>query len=261
MTRQNYYKQRKQRHRQEINEALVLELVKLERQLQPGLGTRKLMVLLADELSEANAVLGRDRFFKLLSDNDLLISRRRRNARTTDSRHGFRVYKNLLKDTELNGINQALVSDITYIRTDEGFVYLALVMDAYSRKVVGYDCSDSLEAEGCLRALSQAIRQLPCNSGTIHHSDRGCQYCSYRYVEKLKKRDLQVSMTEDNHCYENAQAERLNGILKQEYGLGETFLRKSHAYASVKQSVELYNNRRPHQALGYKIPALVHKVA
>jgi transposase InsO family protein len=162
---------------------------------------------------------------------------------------------------ELTASHQALVSDITYIRTDIGFVYLALVMDAYSRKIVGYDCSDSLEAEGCLRALDQALKQLPAGRQVVHHSDRGSQYCCYAYVDKLKAAGVQVSMTEKNHCYENAQAERLNGILKYEYGLKETFKDKNQAYAAVVQAIDLYNTRRPHQALNYAIPAEVHSEA
>lgn len=261
MTRQNYYKQRKQRQRQAIDKALVLELVKRERRLQPALGGRKLMVLLEDELAIADALIGRDRFFKLLSENNLLIQRRRRFAKTTDSRHMFKVYKNLLKDLELTGPHQAYVSDITYIRTDSGFMYLALIMDAYSRKIVGFDSSNSLEAEGCLRALSMAIKALPAGFKPIHHSDRGSQYCCKAYVALLKKHGLEISMTEENHCYENSQAERLNGILKQEYYLGDGFSRKADAIAAIKQAVLLYNNRRPHVALGYQVPAVVHEAA
>jgi putative transposase len=261
MTRQNYYKQRKQRHRQAIDEALVLQLVKRERRLQPVIGGRKLMVLLEGEFARAEALIGRDRFFNLLSKNDLLIKRRRRGARTTDSRHMFKVYKNLLKDLELTGPHQAYVSDITYIRTDTGFMYLSLIMDAFSRKIVGFDSSDSLEAEGCLRALSMALRALPAGFSPIHHSDRGSQYCCKAYVSLLKKHGLEISMTEENHCYENSKAERLNGILKQEYGLGDGFLRKSDAIKAIKQAVLLYNNRRPHVALGYQVPAVVHDAA
>ncbi len=261
MSRQNYYKSRIARRKKQIDRDLLLEVVQAERALQPKLGCRKVLELIKPELEHAGLGIGRDLFFDFMAEHEMLIKRRKRSVATTNSRHNFKVYKNLLKDKEFTGANQALVSDITYIRTEEGFVYLALVMDAYSRKIVGYDCSDSLEAEGCLRALSHSIKQLPAGSNAIHHSDRGCQYCSYRYVNRLKGAGLQVSMTEENHCYENAQAERLNGILKQEYGLGETFMKKEYAYNAVRQAVELYNNRRPHQALGYKIPAMVHQAA
>jgi len=261
MTRQNYYKGRKVRQKLEIDKELVLSLVQAERSLQPQLGCRKILSIIKPELDEAGVKLGRDRCFAFMEEHDMLIKRRKRSVTTTNSRHNFAVYDNLLKDTVISGPNEALVSDITYIRTDEGFVYLALTMDSWSRKVVGYDCSDTLEADGCLRALSQAIRQLPAGSNTIHHSDRGSQYCCYRYVDKLKSNGLRVSMTVENHCYENAQAERLNGILKQEYGLENTFKSKQAAYAAVRQAVLLYNTRRPHLALGFSTPEEVHQQA
>jgi len=261
MSRQNYYKSRKLRQRKEISESLILDLVRNERALQPKLGCRKLIKLIQPDLSKAGLTIGRDRFFEIMAAQELLIKRRKRSVTTTNSRHRFKVYGNLLKDFEKTGVHQVLVSDITYIRTDEGFVYLSLVMDAYSRKIVGYDCSDSLEAEGCLRSLSKAIRQLPSGHTAIHHSDRGSQYCCHAYVDKLTGAGLRISMTEENHCYENAQAERLNGILKQEYMLGETFMSKSDVYLAVHEAVELYNTRRPHQALGYEMPSMVHRAA
>ncbi len=234
MSRQNYYKKRFNRQRRSINESFILELVRRERAVQPLLGVRKLFHLLGGEFESAGISIGRDRFFRLLGREDMLIERRSTRPRTTNSGHGFRVYGNLLKDITLTAPNQALVSDITYIRTDEGFMYLALVMDAYSRAIVGFDCSDSLESQGALRALSMALRNLPSGSDAIHHSDRGCQYCCGAYIAKLKRNGLRVSMTEVNHCYENSQAERLNGILKEEYGLGGRFLRKVDALRCVR---------------------------
>jgi putative transposase len=261
MSRQNYYKQRKIRSRKTIEEDLIISLVRQQRHLQPKLGCRKLLYLIDKELDEAGVSIGRDRFFRLLFRYKLLIEKRRCYHKTTDSRHGFEVYSNLLKDMVLTGCNQAFVSDITYIRTDEGFIYLCLVMDAYSRAIVGYDCSDSLESQGALRALSRAVRHLPENSNLIHHSDRGIQYCCRDYVDKLKSKGIGISMTEENHCYENGKAERLNGILKYEYGLGQCFLSKSDAYSSVRQAIELYNYRRPHQALGYRCPMDIYEAA
>ena len=178
-----------------------------------------------------------------------------------DRLHRFLVYGNLLKESILTSPHQALVSDITYIRTDEGFMYLSLVMDAYSRAVVGYYCSDNLEGEGTLRSLSMALRGLPADSKTIHHSDRGSQYCNHAYVNKLQRKGVRVSMTEENHCYENSQAERLNGILKQEYGLGGCFRSKCDVGRAVREAVTLYNYRRPHQSLGYRCPMEVHLAA
>ena len=261
MTRQNYYKERKQRKRRTISESLVLDLVCQERAMQPKLGGRKLLHMIGSELESAGVLIGRDRFFALLSAHDLLIERKVNHCRTTNSWHGFRVYPNLLKDLSLTGPHQALVSDITYIRTAEGFVYLALVMDAWSRAIVGFDCSDTLEAEGALRALTMALGQLPADCQTVHHSDRGSQYCCSAYVGALKGSGLRISMTEENHCYENAKAERLNGILKQEYGLDDDFVCKHDAYAAVCQGVDLYNHRRPHQSLSYQCPMAVHTAA
>jgi putative transposase len=261
MSRQNYYKQRSVRQRERIDEQLVLELVRAERCRQPRLGGRKLLRLIGKDLADAGVKLGRDRFFALLLRHDLLIPKPRRSARTTNSRHRFAVYENLAADLALTAPHQLLVSDITYLRTDEGFMYLCLVMDAFSRAIVGYDCSDSLEMEGALRALQMALGQLPGGAKAMHHSDRGVQYCCDAYIEALASAGLSISTTQENHCYENAQAERLNGTLKREYGLGGTFVRKSDVKPTVAQAVMLYNHHRPHQALGYRMPMQVHRAA
>jgi len=261
MTRQNYYKRRNKRYKREIEQDCILSFVRQQRSMQPRLGGRKLLHLIKSDLQSCGVSIGRDRFYSFLKSQDLLIKRRVSRARTTYSDHGFRVYKNLLADAVLTGPNQALVSDITYIRTKRGFMYLALVMDAYSRAIVGYDCSDSLESRGVLRALSKALRQLCPDSRAIHHSDRGIQYCCKAYISKLKRKGLRISMTQVNHCYENGSAERLNGILKMEYGLGRTFLTKSDVLQTVSQAVRLYNYYRPHQSLGYRYPMEVHSAA
>lgn len=261
MTRQNYYKQRRRRQQRQIDEELIVNLVCGERGVQPRLGGRKLLHVLGAELEEAGVEIGRDRFFEVLRAHALLIKRREGSVRTTDSRHTFRIYKNLLKDRALSGPHQALVVDITYIRTQEGFMYLCLVMDAFSRAIVGFDCSDSLEREGALRALQQALEQLPAGSAAIHHSDRGSQYCCGDYVQALEGAGVGISMTQENHCYENGKAERLNGILKQEYGLGGVLGGKVEAARAVAEAVGLYNWRRPHQSLGYAVPMQVHAVA
>jgi len=258
MSRQNYYREKRQRQREEIDEALVVALVQRERRQQPRLGGRKLLSILQPELTEAGVAIGRDRFFRLLREQDLLIERKRRKARTTDSRHGFRVYRNLLKEREFTNPHEAWVSDLTYVGTDEGFVYLSLISDRVSRKIVGWEASASLSAEGCWRALRQALQQLPPGKRPLHHSDRGIQYCCQDYIGTLEKWGLEVSMTEENHCYENAQAERLNGILKQEYGIGERFRTKEQARRAIRQAIELYNRRRPHMSLGYRTPEEVH---
>ena len=258
MSRQNFYKSRRTRKQLAIDEEFVLGLVRQQRCKHPFIGVRKLYYMLGDEFFMAGVRLGRDRLFRLLGSNGLLVKRGHRSVRTTYSGHRLRVYGNVLRDTVLSGPCQAVESDITYIRTDEGFMYLALVMDCYSRAVLGYDCSDSLESQGTLRALSMALHKVGDTKGMIHHSDRGIQYCSGDYIKKLNKHGVVISMTEENHCYENSQSERLNGILKHEYGLGSRFKTKNEARRAVAEAIELYNSWRPHQSLGYKCPMEVH---
>ena len=261
MSRQNYYAARRLRQRREVDEGMIVELVKRERRMQPRLGGRKLLYLLSPELAEAGVEVGRDRFFEVLAEADLLVVPKRGTPRTTNSRHSLPVFSNLLAGKELSAANEAWVSDLTYIRTDEGMLYAALITDAYSRKIVGAHISDSLEAEGCLRALDLALGGLPAGKHPIHHSDRGCQYCCHEYVGRLQARGLPISMTQIMHCYENAQAERINGILKQEYEMDRTFRTKAQAKAAFEQAVWLYNHRRPHLRLNYRFPADVHAEA
>lgn len=244
-----------------MDEMAIVSLVQQERRCQPRLGGRKLMRLLRAELAEMGIRIGRDRFFNLLSANNLLIERERRSGRTTNSAHGFRKWPNLLKWRELTGANQAWVCDATYVGVAEAWVYVWLIMDAWSRKIVGYALAENLEAEGAVEALRMAIRQLPEGVKPIHHSDRGIQYCCGMYMEVLREHGLEVSMTEDNHCYENAKAERLNGILKQEYGLGGRMGTKEDVRKMLDEAVCLYNTRRPHVSLNYRIPEEVHRQA
>ncbi len=259
MSRQNYYKGRTQRQRQQVDADLIEELVRAERAIQHRLGGKKLYEMLKKTLHESEVRIGRDRFFEVLRQKDLLLDPLPKAPRTTNSRHYLPVFTNQFKEMVLTKPNQAWVSDITYIRTDEGFLYLSLITDAYSRKIVGFHAGDTLETEGCLNALEKAVKELAAGMFPMHHSDRGSQYCSHLYTGRLREHGLGISMTEDNHCYENAMAERMNGILKQEYGLGSTFRTKQQAIASVDQAVMLYNTRRPHLALKYKTPEEVHK--
>jgi putative transposase len=261
MSRQNYYVARRLRQRRQIDEGLILQLVIRERQMQPRLGGRKLLHLLRSDFDEARVQIGRDRFFELLAESDLLVVPKPGAPRTTNSRHSLPVFGNLLAGKVLCAPNEAWVSDLTYIRTDEGFLYAALIIDAHSRKIVGAHLGDSLEAEGCLLALDEALRALPPGKHPIHHSDRGCQYCCHEYVERLQARGLSISMTQVMHCYENAQAERVNGILKQEYEMDRRFRTKAQARKAFEQAVWLYNHRRPHMRLGYRFPAAVHEQA
>jgi transposase InsO family protein len=258
MTRQNYYKSRQVRERLAVEEALVLELIGQERRYMPRLGCRKLRYLVQAELEAAGVRIGRDRFFALLRRHNMLIAPPRRGVRTTDSRHGLAVYPNLAKDMQVTGPNQLWVSDITYIRTDEGFIYLSLVMDAFSRKILGFDSCDTLEMEGVLRAGAQAIQQLPAGAYVVHHSDRGSQYCSQPYIQQLQAAKMGISMTEKNHCYENGKAERLNGILKQELGMGTSFRCKAMVAPAVAEAVAIYNQCRPHGKLQMRVPQQVH---
>ena len=261
MSRQNYYAARQLRHKREIDEDLILALVQQERRLQGRLGGRKLLYRIKPELEAAGVEIGRDRFFELLAENDLLVERKPGRPKTTHSRHSLPVYRNLLAEMELTAPNEAWVGDLTYIRTEEGFMYAALIMDAYSRKIVGYHLGDSLESIGCQAALRMALNDLPQGVHPVHHSDRGCQYCCHAYVELLGSRGLRISMTEVLHCYENAKAERLNGILKSEYEMDQTFRTKNHARRAFKQAVHLYNQCRPHGKLAYRYPAEVHQEA
>lgn len=261
MSRQNYYAARRLRHRREIDEDLVEELVRRERRLHPRIGGRKLLYLLKPELEEAGVDIGRDRFFEVLAERNLLVVPKPGRPQTTYSRHSLPVFHNLLGRKTLLRPNEAWVSDLTYIRTEEGYLYAALIMDGYSRKIVGFHIGDSLEAEGCLKALDMALRELPEGKHPLHHSDRGCQYCCHAYVERLQKHKLPISMTEVQHCYENAKAERLNGILKQEYEMDRTFRTKAQAQKAFEQAVWLYNHRRPHLKLDYRFPAEVHQEA
>lgn len=261
MSRQNYYARRRRRQRRDIDADLTLHLVREERRQQPRLGGRKLLAVVGGQLKAHEAGIGRDRFFRLLGENGLLVGRKPRQPRTTNSRHSLPVFTNLVAGKELTGPNQAWASDLTYVRTDQGFQFAALITDMYSRKIVGSVISDTLEAEGCLKALEMALRDLPAGARPIHHSDRGSQYCCHLYVERLQKAGLGISMTQEMHCYENALAERVNGILKQEYEMDSTFRTKEHAKKAFEQAVWLYNHRRPHMSLKYRYPAEVHQQA
>ena len=238
--------------------ALVIE----ERKIQPRLGARKLHFLLIGILAKEGVGLGRDRFFEVLREQGLLLEPKPAEYPcTTDSQHYLPVFKNEIKERVLTRPNEVWVSDLTFLRTAEGFLYLALMTDKYSRKIVGYHCGETLAAAGCVLALEMALAGLPEGEHPMHHSDRGSQYCCHEYVDHLVARGLGISMTEQDHCAENALAERMNGILKSEYGLGGEMKDKAQARCAVAQAVLLYNTRRPHKALGYRFPGTVHSLA
>jgi len=260
MSRQNFYKSRRARERKAVDEQIIRDLVLHERHFQPRLGGRKLYWLLKSRMEELDIGLGRDRFFEVLDHQGLLVEPLPRQPHTTMSAHSLPTFPNLFASMSLRRPNEAWVSDITYLRLTHGFVYLSLITDAYSRKIVGHHVGADLKAETSLRALDEALKTLVTGSKPVHHSDRGCQYCSFEYVKRLEEAGLGISMTEINHCAENALAERMNGILKQEYGLYATFPNLPAARKATGQAVELYNTRRPHLELGMQFPATVHEM-
>jgi len=231
------------------------------RRYQPRIGGKKLYRLLKTYLDKLQGQIGRDKFFDILRRHGLLVKRRKKYARTTESLHRFYKYKNRLKDRLLTAPNQAYVSDITYLKTRKGFMYLFLQTDVYSRKITGWDLSDSLAIDGAIKALQMTLKQCPDPEGAIHHSDRGIQYCCYEYVRQLTAHKMEISMTEENHCYENAIAERVNGILKHDFLLDEEFENKTVALKAVQQAIQSYNNRRPHWSLGLSTPQQMHSAA
>jgi len=261
MSAQNFYKSRKIRKYKAVDEGLIKEFVQAERALQPRIGGRKLLKILTPSLKAHGIQIGRDRFFKVLKKQGLLVEKLPRSACTTNSYHNLPVFLNIVKEMEISAPNQAWAADITYLRTQQGFMYLSLITDMYSRKIVGHHLGQSLSTENTIKALQMALKGKPETSKPIHHSDRGSQYCSHQYIKELEENGLVASMTEKNHCAENALAERVNGILKQEYGLRYVFKNAMHARQTVKQAVWLYNTRRPHSSLQLEIPEQVHRLA
>jgi transposase InsO family protein len=262
ISRQNYYARRKARQRREVDAELVVALVIAERQLQPRLGARKLHFMLKGTLAQEGVVLGWDGFIEVLRQKGLLLEPKpAAYPCTTNSHHCLPVFRNRIKGLAVSKPNEVWVGDLTYIRTAMGFLFLALLTDKRSRKVVGYHCGETLEAGGCLAALKNAVAEMPTGATPIHHSDQGTQYCSHEYVNWVVAHGLSMSMTETDHCAENALAERINGILKSEYGLGRQFQTKAEALLAVGQAIHLYNTRRPHTALGYRTPQEAHRLA
>ncbi len=238
------------------SELLLQEVVRIRRQ-QRRVGVRKLHHMMASFACEHAVEMGRDALYDLLREHSLLIrKRRRRGPRTTFSAFWMKRYPNLAKEFTASASNQLWVSDITYIRVKEGFAYLSLITDAYSRKIVGYHLSGGLTAKGPAAALRMALRNNPNREGLIHHSDRGLQYYSSGYM-KLIGRDIRISMTEKSDPLENAIAERVNGILKQEL-LAKSFSSFTEATRQVGQAVSIYNNLRPHLSIDLLTPAEAH---
>jgi putative transposase len=260
-TRLAWYERERSGISMDETNAHVLELVKVVRRLHPRLGSAKLYFLLAPAMREMGIALGRDGLHNLLATNDMLVKRtRRRYVRTTNSRHPYDKYTNVFKELEINAPLQAWVSDITYIRINEGFAYLSLITDAYSRKIVGHQLHPNLSHEGCLWALNKALanHQGATLKGMLHHSDRGLQYCCTAYIDTLQGQGIVISMTEDSDPTDNAVAERINGILKTEYGLDGWFTNIKQANEQTDTAVRLYNTSRPHGSLDYLTPEQAH---
>lgn len=257
-SRQYYYKHCKEQQNRRSTERSVLAMVHTERRVLPRLGGRKLYHQIYPSLQSSGLKVGRDGLFSILKENDLLIKPRRRYVSTTNSKHWLKKYPNLIKQIAITGPEQVWVSDITYIKTDEGNCYLNLVTDAYSRKIMGYSIADSMGTEVMKPAYEMALRQRQYQHQLIHHSDRGLQYCSNGYVELSAGANVLISMTENGDPYENALAERMNRTIKEEFGLGGQLATKKHAYKLVQEAVTIYNNYRPHIALKMKTPQTVH---
>ena len=257
ISRQAHHQQVQKVARRTGEEAVILELVRAIRYHHPRMGTRKLRVKLRPQLAIRGIHIGRDRLFDLLRQHDLLVPVKRRHTRTT--RSGLWRCPNLLPQLIIVRPHQLWVGDITYVTLETGFAYLALLTDAFSRFIVGFDLSVSLAVEGCQRALKGALRQAPNSlAGLVHHSDHGVQYTAYTYRDVLTNHRIVSSMGEVGNAYDNALAERMNGILKLEYGLDRLFGNLAQASESTEQAIYLYNHDRPHLALDYRVPAEVH---
>lgn len=259
-TRHAYYDHQWRNKDSLLKEEIVLQLVLQIRSSLPGVGTRKLHHLLSTRLHEHQLSIGRDSLFELLAKNKLLIRTRKRKVITTQSNHWMRKYNNLIKEMEITRPEQLWVSDITYIRLINGFAYLSLITDAYSRKIVGYNLRKDLSGEGCLTALEMAISNRKYHwQPLIHHSDRGVQYCSRLYVDMLTNNNIAISMTDNGDPYENAIAERVNGILKTEFRLYSSQQSFEDTCNHVKGSITAYNHDRPHASCNYLTPDQAHQ--
>jgi transposase InsO family protein len=211
-----------------------------------------------DDLRRKNLKVGRDALFDLLRSQNMLVKPKKNYTKTTNSKHWLKKYPNLYASAIINEPEQVMVSDITYIKTHEKTHYLSLVTDAYSRKIIGYHLSDDLSAESVVKALRMAVKNKRSIKPSIHHSDRGLQYCSETYQKELRKHNIKPSMTDGYDCYQNALAERINGILKNEF-LYVKCRTKAELKKQINESIEIYNNERPHMSLQLKTPNFIHE--
>lgn len=258
ISRQAYYQKIKREQVQKEALKQVKDLVVNQRICMPRLGTRKLYYLLNKQFKQRNLKVGRDKLFMFLRSEQMLIKPRRSYTRTTMSKHWLRKHPNLIKNRHFQTAEQLWVSDITYLKTQAGNSYLSLVTDAISRKIMGFHLSDDLKTDGVLAALKMAVKQRIYSHPLIHHSDRGLQYCSQEYQQELSRNNIITSMTDGYDCYQNALAERINGILKEEF-LFHTYQDLNQAKKVIEESIHIYNNKRPHLSLNYETPEYRHK--
>jgi transposase InsO family protein len=259
-TRQAYYDRTWREEENLMEELILIEEVLKIRKLLPRVGGIKLLNMLKIIIEEHRIKIGRDAFFELLSNYNLLIRPKKRYVRTTNSNHIFHKWSNLIEGFIPSSPEQLWVSDITYLETLEGFIYLFLITDAYSKMIMGFHLSHRLAAKGCLIALDKAVNQRQYTSTQlIHHSDRGIQYCCNQYVEALQENKISISMTQNGSPYENAIAERINGILKTEFNLNRKFKNYYDAIEPVASSIYAYNQIRPHLSIGLLTPEVAHQ--
>jgi len=257
-SRQAYYQHKKQIEKESLQYGILIDEVLEIRKTQKRLGCRKLIYKLEPFMAQHQIVIGRDAFFDLLSERNLLVrKRKRRKPITTFSDHWMRKYPNLIEGFYPTAPNQLWVSDITYIVVGNGFAYLSLITDAYSRKIVGFYLSKDLSADGCIRALEMALDNNSILGRLIHHSDRGSQYCCSDYVKILNDNFIKISMTQNGDPRENAIAERVNGILKDEL-LDKSHLNYREAVRNVSIAISIYNHQRPHGSIDYLTPIEAH---
>ena len=258
-SRQAFYAQKNNDDDSGLQDVLALKLVTEIREDLPRCGTDKLHFMLRVPFAEHGIKLGRDKLYDLLGRYGLLIRHRSRRPYTTNSHHHYKMYPNLIRNKTLTQAGQLWVSDITYIRHHIGFSYLSIITDAYSHKIVGYKLHPTLHSEGAVDALVMAAADNKKTSSLIHHSDRGIQYCCNEYVRMTEHFGIQLSMTEKGDPYENAIAERVNGILKHEHGLKETFAGYNQARDAVDDAVKKYNELRIHDSCNRLTPAIAHE--
>lgn len=260
-TRQAFYDQSWRSSDEQLEEAFIIDKVKTIRKRIEGIGGLQLHGMLKEELQLHNIHIGRDSFYNLLRKHTLLIKVRKRYAITTNSNHPYYKWPDLTGNIITTAIEQLWVSDITYLRTKNGFVYLSLITDAYSRKIMGYHVSQYLKAHGCIIALNKAISEISTEKEKrklIHHSDRGIQYCCQSYITILQNNNINISMTQTGSPYDNAIAERINGILKHQVGLNQVFENYAAAVAAVCEAIDAYNCLRPHMSISNLTPQKAH---